>query len=130
MHTLTIYTAQMGMRHRLTREGRAYVDTTVKSGDKRLAPAWDFLMEYKNSAKTPGDKVVYRRQYLSKISAMYKTTPEVLLNLLKGEELILLCYCPAGEFCHRRILREILIHIGTKYGIAVIDGGEITKESL
>lgn len=47
MLIVTISTAQMGKRFKLAKENRAITDITVKSGDKRFAPDWDFLMEYK-----------------------------------------------------------------------------------
>ena len=125
MHTLRIYTAQMGKRFQLAKEGRAILDTTVKTGDRRLAPSWDFLVEYKSSPRSPADQARYRELYLNKLKAMHHQTPDVLLDLLKRDEVILTCYCPAGQFCHRHILKEILTLLGSRTGVNVEDCGEI-----
>lgn len=125
MHTLRIYTAQMGKRFKLAKEGRAFLDTTVKTGDRRLAPSWDFLLEYKSSPRGPEEQALYRQRFLSKLKAMHHATPDVLLELLKLDEVIFTCYCPAGEFCHRHILKEIMMTLGPRNGVEVKDCGEI-----
>ena len=125
MHTLRISTAQMGKRFKLAKENRAITDITVKSGDKRFAPDWDFLMEYKNSPQSREDEAAYTKKYKLKLKELHQKHPEAFVELLNTPDLILTCYCTPGKFCHRHILKEILFKLGERLGYRVIDGGEI-----
>lgn len=125
MQVVTISTAQMGKRFKLAKENRTITDITVKSGDKRFAPDWDFLMAYKNSGQTREDEAEYTKKYKLKLKHLHETNPAAFIELLNTPDLILTCYCPPGKFCHRHILKTILFKLGERLGYRVIDGGEI-----
>ncbi|ANZ48427.1 hypothetical protein BIZ78_gp148 [Erwinia phage vB_EamM_Caitlin] len=102
------------------------LDITVKSGMKIFAPTWDFLMEYKNSNKDAEAEAVYTRKFRAKIRQLYRDNPDALLELLYSERLALMCYCPAGKFCHRHLLVRTLRALGRLHGVDVVLMGEIT----
>ncbi|QOC54587.1 hypothetical protein pSALSNUABM04_127 [Salmonella phage pSal-SNUABM-04] len=102
------------------------IDVTVKSGIKALAPTWDFLMEYKNSDKGPEAEDAYTKKYKSRIQQLKQDDPDVMLELLYQDEIILMCYCPAGKFCHRLLLVDEFKALGDEHNVEVIYEGEIT----
>ncbi|QVW28643.1 hypothetical protein pEaSNUABM8_00146 [Erwinia phage pEa_SNUABM_8] len=102
------------------------IDITVKTGNKLLAPTWDFLMEYKNSNKDAEAEAVYTRKYRAKIKQLYRTEPDVLLELLYAGRIALMCFCPAGKFCHRHLLVQTFQALGERYGVEIVLMGEIT----
>lgn len=128
MRKITIYTVQMAQHRLVKKKGLELLDITVKSGDPRLAPTWDMLKAYKSSKMTKSAEEIYTEDYIEKLSKLHRDSPEVLHGLLAREHLVLACYCPPNTFCHRHLLKDILIKIADQIGVEVIDGGEITKD--
>lgn len=102
--TLIIHTAQISKWRKLKELGFNYFDITVKSGLKPLAPDWDFLMEYKNSNKDKAAEDAYTQRYIAKLERLWETNPRYFDFLNEHSEVVFVCYCPAGKFCHRHIL--------------------------
>ena len=100
---------------------------TVKSGRKELAPDWDFLMADKYSSKDAVAEREYTIKYLYKLERLLDTDAEVLVSLLRHDDLVLMCYCPAGKFCHRHLLASKLQEVGMMFGIDVELYGELTE---
>lgn len=117
--TLEIQTAQMGKRLKV--EG--FLDITVKTGDKRLSPTWDLLMRYKNG-KCSDDQ--YTEEYTQLMRESYQINKQFWLDLVNSGEITLCCYCAAGSFCHRHLLKGFLKGVCQVHGITVIDKGEFT----
>lgn len=65
-----------------------------------LFPKWSFLSKYFKD----GDKEAYTREYRRQI--LSKLNPEKVYSDLKDSTL--LCWEPAGEFCHRRLVAQWL----------------------
>ena len=96
-----LYTAQF----RYT--GKDRKDITVKSGDKSFAPTWDMVMGVKEGRIT---EQRYAEMYLALLTSRYETSNNmveaccrVVEDAIAGD-VTLVCYCPAGAFCHRHLL--------------------------
>jgi len=78
------------------------LDITVKSAGsfgKHFAPTWAMVMGYKKT----GDSVLYREQYRDILEHNYVHVKH-LADVARSEDIVLKCYCKAGDFCHRVIL--------------------------
>lgn len=115
---LIVHTAQMAKRKSVI----GFTDITVKSGEKCFAPSWNLLMSYKDGVI---DEVEYTRQYLDLMRKSYIHNRAVWDALISKSEVTLCCYCAAGSFCHRLILKDILHKICQKRGVEFIDAGEV-----
>ncbi|ATN93470.1 protein of unknown function DUF488 [Pseudoalteromonas phage J2-1_QLiu-2017] len=118
---MIVTTAQMSKHRFLTENNVPWIDTTVKSGDKRLAPDWSFLMEYKNNR----DWGVYKEKFYAKMRTSFLENKSFWEELINKDEITLLCYCKAGQNCHRLLLVDILKKLCNHYGIEFNYIGEI-----
>ena len=111
-------------RHRAAkRAGIHFVDTTVKSGMKWLAPSWDMVMGHKG--KTVSDSQ-YTEAFLE-MMAESQNVHEVQWDWLVGlGEVALACYCGEGNFCHRYLLVELVRKYCEGKGIAFEYAGELS----
>lgn len=124
---VTIYTGRISLRD------PDVVDTTIKSltiaqkvggalpRGAIFAPTWAMVHAHKIGRATDE---WYTAQYLEMMRQRYARAPQAFLDLIARPRLILTCYCAAGKFCHRHIAKDILIKIGKRYMMNVIDGGE------
>ena len=80
-------------------------DITVKSGDKQFSPEWPWLMAYKNKLI---DEAAYTCLYEQKMIANLDSAPASWDALIEMDEVILVCYCKKGAFCHRHLLVDML----------------------
>lgn len=119
---MKLYTAQMNQWRRLKKEGRAYIDTTVKTGIKAFAPQWDMVMGVKQGTLTPEQ---YTERYEELMEFSEVAYEEEWEDLLSREEVILLCYCKPGDFCHRHLLAARVHRIQQRRGIDCQLCGEI-----
>jgi uncharacterized protein YeaO (DUF488 family) len=53
------------------------------------------------------------------MQALYEKSPERFLDLLKRDEITLVCYEAQPDHCHRRLLAEFLVAIAKDHGIEV-----------
>lgn len=120
-----IHTAQISKWRKLKSLNWNYFDITVKSGLKEVAPDWDFLMEYKNSAKDSAAEARYTERYLAKLEKLWIDNPQYFNRFWSDTEVLLVCYCPAGKFCHRHILAKWLIDKGRTLGKNISLGKEL-----
>lgn len=75
-----------------------------------LAPSIELLNDYKNKKIRWED---YEKRYLEEIKDK-KDVIDKLLNLIKEKKVVtLLCAEKQDEYCHRRLLKEYLIHISS-----------------
>jgi uncharacterized protein YeaO (DUF488 family) len=110
---LRIYTIQISAAHclGLTQDPR-YLDTTVKSGDKVFAPTWEMVMGVKQGRMSEED---YTRQYYTMMRESYRQSRQRWDEVLDMEEVILACYCRPDTFCHRYLLKDMLVKCGAEY---------------
>jgi len=108
---MNIYTAQYRYN------GPDRLDITVKGNQypgKILAPTWEMVQGYKKQTLNQWD---YTIKYFSLITARAWETPAVFRSSLRDiatqrPEITLVCFCPAGEFCHRILAARMLEEMG------------------
>jgi uncharacterized protein YeaO (DUF488 family) len=77
---------------------------------KALGPSTDLLNRYKSGTVTWDD---YRKEYLEQMreSATAQKQIVILTNLvLRGQDIVLMCYEPRGENCHRHLLVDLVLN--------------------
>lgn len=122
---MKIYTIQMGQWRKAKEKGLDILDTTVKSGEEKLAPTWDMVRTIKDGGGAE-DEALYTKMYLAKLKASFLQDREYWKELLSREYVVLACYCKAGTFCHRYILADVLLKICQNQSIPCELVGEVT----
>lgn len=126
MTKIVVWTLQMAKWRIAEQRQLPTLNTTVKSGIKYLAPDWDFLVDYQKSDKSSEAEAVYTRKYLKKLDRLLDEDAERLVEILRMGEVVLMCYCPAGKFCHRYLLVEKLREVAEWFGYEFEYAGELT----
>lgn len=110
---MLLYTIQIPVAKRLglTNDSR-YLDITVKSGDKAFAPTWKMVMKHKEGKITDDE---YTSLYTDMMRKSYKENRGRWDEVLSMDEVILACYCKADSFCHRYLLKDMLVKCGVEY---------------
>ena len=103
---VTIYTSQYAYK------GDDRIDTTVKTSDGVFAPTWDIVMGHKRGNLSDKE---YTEVYLDLMRASYQKNPEAWNAILKRERVTLVCFCKAGNFCHRVLLAKLFEKLGATY---------------
>lgn len=120
---LEIYTIQMAQWRKAKALGIKFVDITAKSGLSVFAPEMSWVMEYKAGEMSEEE---YIRLYHAKMLTSQDLHRRFWDNFLIYDKVALACYCPAGCFCHRHLLKEyIKDYIMNIHGNEVILAGEI-----
>jgi hypothetical protein len=84
---------------------------------RHFAPSDDLLRSYKKGKLSWEE---YEEAYRQEMREIFKQSPEVFLDLMKGKkDLTLVCYEADPAHCHRRILAEVFQKIGSTNGIQV-----------
>ena len=96
---LKVWTAQMRY------PGKDRLDITVKSGTQAFAPSWPMVIGFKDGSI---DEEGYTWRYKNLMEKSKQVFFAQWEDLLKREEVTLVCYCPAGAFCHRILLAKML----------------------
>ena len=121
---MKLYTVQMSKWRVAKRQCIPFVDTTVRTApDHIFAPNWDMVMGHKSGEL---ENSAYTELYLRRMRRSYMERREEWLAFLQKETAAIACYCPAGAFCHRRLLIPILDAVAKKHGIAFEYMGEIS----
>jgi uncharacterized protein YeaO (DUF488 family) len=100
------------------------LDVTVKSGDRTFAPDWDMVMQYKSGHLTESEYTTHYRRLMLISQTLNRTRWREVLNYTS---IALACYCRPGNFCHRVLLKEMLLGILFAEGEDVVDGGELVQ---
>ena len=106
-------------------KGSDKLDITVKSGrgiGKELAPSWELVRGFKRGEISWNE---YEAGYLEMLRKVWVEKRWVFRRLFRMGRATFVCYCRDDRFCHRRLLREVVVKIGERYGIEVVDGGEL-----
>lgn len=106
--TLQVYTSQLSKTH----DYDIKLDITVKTGSSVFCPTWEMVMDYKEGKIS---KEAYTERYLQMMRESYTLNRPAWDLLLSKEKMVLCCYCPPGEFCHRKLLADILVVLGAEY---------------
>lgn len=136
--TLQVFTAPI--RYSMGQRENA-LDVTRKSGTNGLflAPSWAILrpaLQARQYAEKMRGRSLekaarmseesawqgYERAYLEEMRASYRGNRVAWDALLAMERVVLCCYCPTSEKCHRGILRKTIL---PKLG--AIDCGELLR---
>ncbi len=113
---LHLFTAQIGKY-----KGPDAYDVTIKSGDIHFAPTWDMVHAWKAGTI---DWETYSKRYRQLMLQSYRQNQNAWHEMLHKSIITLLCYCRAGEYCHRNLLADFLYKLGGKVGVSVVNKGE------
>lgn len=102
---MVIYTYQLAHWRRLKPGVVPLLDTTVKTGESRLAPTWGMVVDVKAGRISEAE---YTHRYRAILDYWWFQDLEFWDDLLNTPVIALGCYCPAGAFCHRHLLVEFL----------------------
>lgn len=121
MMPLQVYTARVG-----TRDPDALQVTLWRNHDAdghAFAPSMMLLKwglgHRRAGTATPDIEREYADRYRDEMRAGYRRDRAAWDALLARPRVVLLCFCPAGAFCHRRVLAGILTKLGA------VDCGEL-----
>jgi hypothetical protein len=110
--SLQVYTAQIKYTNLYEiKNNPDCLDVTIKSGSKIFAPTWGMVMGHKNLRLTDDQ---YKDMYYKLMRQSYKINRKEWDELLAKDKIILMCYCYNGSFCHRYLLRDILVKLGAE----------------
>lgn len=120
---MEIYTASISDQENIEADDRKikFIDTTVKSGIKAFAPAWEMVLNYKNGRITEQD---YRDRFIKMMRNSILHRPKIWDDLLNNDIVAIGCYCAKGAFCHRLILMEYITIYAASRNIQVTYLGE------
>lgn len=119
---MELSTCQMAKHRKVDSTKTLFVDTTIKSGARFLAPEWEMVMGHKAGSLSDGD---YTDRYLKILNRSLITNPEDWDRLLSQPSVCLACYCRAGCFCHRLLLVPFMKTLCIERGLAFKYLGEI-----
>ena len=103
---MRVWTARVGYKGK---PGQLVLDTTVLSGcdqGQHFAPYWGMVNAYKAGRMGWAE---YTKRYTALMRVRFATDREAFLRVCRQPEVVLLCYCPAGDDCHRVLLADILV---------------------
>jgi uncharacterized protein YeaO (DUF488 family) len=105
---MDIYTSQ------LKYSGGDRLDITVKNQDpigKHFAPTWEMVKKFQDNTIS---QELYTNAYIGILSKSLATNPQVWQQIQDTyiDRITLVCFCPAGAFCHRIILAGALQGMG------------------
>lgn len=73
---------------------------------KKLAPKYDFFIEWKKNHDNDYYIKCFNEQILNKLNP--KEVVECLYQLSDGKDIVLICYEKPGDFCHRHLVADWL----------------------
>jgi uncharacterized protein YeaO (DUF488 family) len=91
------------------------LDITVKSGDPFFAPTWGMVWGLKKGRLTWEQ---YENRYYALLGQRSVVMSGWLIHvteLLKKDRIVLVCFCPKPDNCHRKLLAEFLTGWGAEY---------------
>lgn len=99
---MEVHTFQMAKWRKVKKmEGVKFIDTTVKTGFKELAPTWAMVLGYKDNSLSPEK---YTQMYHLMLERSRETHPAFWEALFRQKKIALGCYCKPDTFCHRYLL--------------------------
>lgn len=104
-------------------KGIPLIDTTVRSGEKAFAPTWEMVKGIKEHTLSEEE---YTKQYIFLMRKSMVDNRDKWLALLEKPEFAIACYCGPNDFCHRFVLKDILLKLAKQKNIEIEYCGEIT----
>jgi ribA/ribD-fused uncharacterized protein len=95
-----LWTIQMSKAKKIEDKEIHLLDVTAKLGIPEFAPHMSDVMLYKSGNLS---KEQYTGIYLRKMRDSRTNHPAVWKTLLKHHKVAVVCFCTAGEFCHRHL---------------------------
>lgn len=98
------------------------LDVTVQTGDLVFAPTWPIVRAFK------GLKIgesTYTKRYSNLMWESWNKNNARWREVLGQDRIVLTCYCPPGQFCHRLLLAHILVQRAKELNISAKYLGEI-----
>jgi uncharacterized protein YeaO (DUF488 family) len=77
-----------------------------------FAPSWSMVQNHKSGEYSDEQ---YTSLYQTLMNWSQKKYPEAWQDLLRRDEVTIVCFCAPGKFCHRYILKDILVNLGATY---------------
>jgi len=102
--------------------GFKIVDITIKSGCETgwvLAPTWEMVNAIKLGKLTVEE---FTKKYYELLESRWQKPIQAIEELVVIPRLILVCYCPTGVFCHRRLAANFLVK-----NLGFLDCGEYSS---
>jgi len=122
-----VYTAQMS---RLWKAEPDALDITIKSsrglGAVFAPDTWDMVTGVKRGTVSTE---TYRHWYLSLLRRRYRQDQTAWDSVLARPRVVLLCYCPVGQFCHRHLLADVFKKLGADYCGEILLTGQLVPPS-
>jgi len=90
------------------------LDITVKGRDplgQYFAPTWQMVKQYKKGILS---EALYTADYHELMLTSYRSHRDKWEELLTRPRVVLVCFCPSGTFCHRKLLAEYLQKLGAE----------------
>lgn len=98
---MKVYTFQLAKWRKVKALEIPYLNTTVKSGEWRLAPTWELLTSYRAGLT---DDEGYTTVFNALMEERYIKEPKYFEAIFNKGTIAFACYCPKGKFCHRHLL--------------------------
>lgn len=77
-----------------------------------FAPAWSYVRDHQTGKITDAQ---YTNLYHKDMLASYHANKQAWLEVLNRSEVVLVCFCKSGKFCHRHLLVQYLTKLGADY---------------
>lgn len=126
---MRLYTLQMAKWRKAKELGIPVLDTTVKSGELTFAPSWQIVRAVKDGVSLSGIHVSPEQDYIDRYKVLmnesWRNNQARWLEVAAMPDVALMCYCKAGDFCHRILLIKYFESLCAKYGIPFEYMGEI-----
>lgn len=120
---MELYTTRVNRRIMCQTKGITFLDTTIKTGDKRFAPTWDMVTAFKEGRLRPDD---YRREYYDLMRKSYVAHKERWLEVVSHTSPVAIaCFCQTGLFCHRHLLKTMFEKVCLAHAIPFVYKGEL-----
>lgn len=120
---MRVWTIQLAQWRKAKEQGIQVVDITWASGDRFFAPTAELLRAYKNGFIGSAE---YTELFQKIMQARWRENSNHWETLFKFEDIALGCYCGAGEFCHRHLVRDYAEKTAKHLGYPFEYIGEIT----
>lgn len=118
----SIYTVQISNARSAHMEDIPVLDITVKSGDSTFAPTWEMVLKYKAGEMSEAEYMEHYQRLMRVSQDLYDQRWK---EVLAYDTIALACYCRPGNFCHRQILKDLIVEKWCIEGEEIVDGGEL-----
>lgn len=120
---MILHTVQIAQWRKVKALGIDFIDVTLKSGLKWLAPTPELLYPYKMGQITDKE---YTDRFYNLMRQRYIEDKQRFIDFINQGEICIACYCTAGKFCHRYLLVDILRKLCVEFNIPFTYQGEIS----